>query len=326
MKPWISLVAGSLAISVLCGATSGEPDLPQEVRSHLSGMADLCRRLNGKNFSEPSIERGTLAPYREFWAIDEGRGKCEGAETIFGGNHGAAIAIYVSLPNGHAKQKIDQSAYGMIVERGSTSSKIWLNVSGELCGQSDELSTVERLACKRPITWNEQAETLEFAPLSQVQFRYEDAKPPTRGKVWFSPARGPTCKDHSKPEFGYWVCPGPAGYTVEFMDEGNLAALSFKTASKNRKTGSTAEWLGAGNVFGDKVQWLLLDGIPKSAIVRIWRRKDVNDLTELQELAIFSLDGATACARDAIDARLPNANDVALARAELAARSGCRTR
>ena len=72
------------------------------------------------------------------------------------------------------------------------------------------------------------------------------------------PARGTLCQDRSKPEFGYWICPGPGGYVASFSDEGNLSAVSI-ARGKARKPATTSEFLGAGRVFGDKVEWHLVD-------------------------------------------------------------------
>ncbi len=102
------------------------------------------------------------------------------------------------------------------------------------------------------------------------------------------------------------------------MDEGNIAGLAIAPARAVRKASTTAQWLGSGKVFGDKVQWILRDGVPKVAILRIWRRKSVEDSTELQELEVYSIDGTKACAYATIEASMAKANETALAKAEQA--------
>lgn len=144
-----------------------------------------------------------------------------------------------------------------------------------------------------------------------------------RAETAFSPTTGPGCKDYSKPELGYWVCPGPGGYAVAFMDEGNIAGLAIGPARSIRKAATTAQWLGAGKVFGEKMQWIMRGGLPKAAVLRIWRRKDVDDPTEIQELAVYAIDGARACAHAAVNIHRPKTNELALAQAEQAAASGC---
>lgn len=147
-----------------------------------------------------------------------------------------------------------------------------------------------------------------------------------RAEMTFSPTNGPGCKDYSKPALGYWVCPGPGGYAVAFMDEGNIAGLAIGPVRSLRKAAATAQWLGTNKVFGQKVQWIVRAGAPKAAVIRIWRRKAVDDPTEVEELAVYAIDGESACAYAAIDIHRPKANDLALAQAEQAADSRCPTK
>jgi hypothetical protein len=139
----------------------------------------------------------------------------------------------------------------------------------------------------------------------------------------FTPARGPKCKDESKDGFGQWTCPGPAGYAVRFSDEGNIVALTIAPAPSIENAPSTAQWQGAGEAFGDKVQWVMRRGVPRAAVIRTWRRKEGDDKSEIQELSVFAIDGERACAYGAVDIHRPRANDVALAQAERAAKRRC---
>jgi hypothetical protein len=138
----------------------------------------------------------------------------------------------------------------------------------------------------------------------------------------FTAASGPKCKDESKPEFGLWTCPGPAGYAARFTDEGNMVSLTLAPASSIARAGPTAQWRGAGKAFGDKVQWIIRDGVPRAAVIRTWRQPDDDD-GEIQELSVFAIDGKRACPFGAVDIRQPKANDLALARAEEAAGGRC---
>lgn len=141
--------------------------------------------------------------------------------------------------------------------------------------------------------------------------------------ITFSPTNGPGCKDYSKPALGHWVCPGPGGYAIAFMDEGNIAGLAIGPLRSARNMPVTEQWLGASKVFGDKVQWIVRAGAPKAAVIRIWRRKDVDDPTEVEELAVYAIDGGRTCAYAAIDVHRERANEVALVEAERAADWRC---
>lgn len=137
----------------------------------------------------------------------------------------------------------------------------------------------------------------------------------------FTAASGPKCKNESKPEFGLWTCPGPAGYAVRFADEGNVVSLTLAPSGSIAKTGPTAQWRGAGKAFGGKVQWIMRGDVPRAAVIRTWRRAD--DDREIQELSVFAIDGKRACPFGAVDIRQPKANDLALAKAEEAAGGRC---
>jgi hypothetical protein len=87
----------------------------------------------------------------------------------------------------------------------------------------------------------------------------------------FTAASGPKCKDESRPEFGLWTCPGPAGYAARFADEGNMVSLTLAPSGWIARAGPTAQWRGAGKAFGDKVQWIMRGGAPRAAEVRRMR-------------------------------------------------------
>jgi hypothetical protein len=86
---------------------------------------------------------------------------------------------------------------------------------------------------------------------------------------------------------------------------------------------ATSQWMGAGKSFGDKVQWVVRDGRPKAAVLRIWRRKGLDDDTEIQELAVFTINERLVCPYAMVDIHRPNANETAAREAEAAADWQC---
>jgi hypothetical protein len=184
---------------------SAEPDfcapslkkLPQEVAAHVQGMIDLCREVKGEPLSGPTIEYGNLAAGLKFWAIFEDTLDCKGAATLYSGSHGSEVGVYVSAPDGQAKQAVVQGAYGMTIENIDSYSKIWLTVSGKLCGQRGDPSTAELMFCERALRWDSKAQKLEFAPLSEARMVPSDEQ---RGEL----RQGPMLEraiDASKPLF-----------------------------------------------------------------------------------------------------------------------------
>lgn len=141
-------------------------------------------------------------------------------------------------------------------------------------------------------------------------------------EIVYTPTNGSTCKDFSKPEAGDWICPGPGGYVARFSDEGNLASVTIGPGPRAKGRGPV-QILGSGKVFGDKIQWIVVDGTPRAAVLRVWQRKAVDDDREIQTLEVFLLERGRTCSFGSFNAAQPGANELALQRAEYAARSDC---
>jgi hypothetical protein len=156
------------AIILLCGAASDK--VPEEVAAHMQRMADECKKVGGTPLSDKFAEQGPFADGLEFWAIDEGAFHCDGAASLFSGSGGSQVVVYLSLPNGHARQVFAHGAYGMAIERTGGSAKLWLGVGGPLCGQKGNPTTADAISCERPLRWDAKAQRLDFAPLSSARF------------------------------------------------------------------------------------------------------------------------------------------------------------
>lgn len=143
--------------------------LPEEVAAYVKGMTDLCRQVKGEPLSAPTVEHGRFAAGLEFWTINEGTLQCKGAESLYSGSHGSGVAVYVSAPNGQAKEAFVQGAYGVTIEHTGDYAKIWIAVAGQLCGQQGDPSTAELVFCERALSWNIEGQKLDFAPLSEAR-------------------------------------------------------------------------------------------------------------------------------------------------------------
>ncbi|RTL68604.1 MAG: hypothetical protein EKK42_09490 [Pseudonocardiaceae bacterium] len=126
----------------------------------------------------------------------------------------------------------------------------------------------------------------------------------------YTQTSGPACHDSgSKEEFNTWRCPGPAGYSAGFSDEGNLVAFKiFRAGKRDDEPGLI--WRGADKVFGNRLEWRLSDGKPIAAILRTWRVDTDQDGHDhvTQELVVVSLRGQRPCKVGAINVREPGAN------------------
>jgi hypothetical protein len=132
---------------------------------------------------------------------------------------------------------------------------------------------------------------------------------------------GPMCLDRSRAHFGGWTCPGPAGYRAEFFDEGNLAGVTIRPPGTASPRPGYA-WRGAGKIFGDRLEWRLVAGVPDAAILRIWRTSPEDD-GAVPELVVFKVTPSGFCRIASIDAARPDANALARAEASLASRQRC---
>ncbi|WP_298254960.1 hypothetical protein [Bradyrhizobium sp.] len=132
----------------------------------------------------------------------------------------------------------------------------------------------------------------------------------------YTATHGPNCRERSREYVGAWICPGPSGYVAEFHDEGNLAAVAIRSA-RQKPASAAYRWRGRGKVFGDMLEWRLVDGFPSAAVLRIWRG-DLNEQgeeREVQELVVFKITSSGFCRVGSIDTRRPGANEAAQQRA-----------
>jgi len=150
---------------------------------------------------------------------------------------------------------------------------------------------------------------------------------PVQADVIYTPTMGAVCRDYSKPQFGHWVCPGPGGYAVGFSDEGNMAGVAIGLrSSAPYKLKNVSQFRGAKKVFGDKLEWHVVNGMPKSAVLRVWKLTDSGEADserEVQQLEVYAIDGGKPCLFSTVDAAQPGANAKAAAFAEEATHARC---
>lgn len=140
----------------------------------------------------------------------------------------------------------------------------------------------------------------------------------TAAESRYTPTNGPDCKDGSREHFSMRRCPGLAGYTVEYSDEGNLAGMAIWKEGRGTNDRPAIVWRGSGSVFGKHLEWRLHGGVPKAAIVRIWRTETSADGRErqIEELMLIRLEPSGSCRVTAVDARQPAANELARSQAD----------
>jgi hypothetical protein len=167
MRRVLTIAASLSAIILLCGESPDQ--VPEEVAAHMQRMADECKQVDGTPLPDKFAEHGILADGFEFWAINEGAFRCDGAASLFSGSGGSQVVVYLTLPNGHAKQIFASGADGFSVEHSGKFTKLWIGVGGPLCGQKGNPTHADAMSCDRPLTWNAKGQRLDFAPLSRAR-------------------------------------------------------------------------------------------------------------------------------------------------------------
>jgi hypothetical protein len=140
----------------------------------------------------------------------------------------------------------------------------------------------------------------------------------------YMPTQGSNCLDQSRKHEGAWSCRGPGGYLADFSDEGNVAAFAIRQPGRLQKSAAYA-FPGRGKVFGDVVDWRVVNAVPVAAVLRVWRAQMQQDGSyhEIQELVVFKVSPQESCPVVSIDARQANANEVARQLADEAAGMPC---
>lgn len=146
-----------------------------------------------------------------------------------------------------------------------------------------------------------------------------------QGSYVYTPTHGASCADRSREGFSRWRCPGPAGYVVEYADEGNIAGIALWHPTRQQRSPLSVSWRCAGRVFGDKLEWRMTAGTPYAVILRVWRIDAAADgrERETEELMVLKVSPTGACRVASVNARQPQANEIAQRMSDGAATSPC---
>jgi hypothetical protein len=112
---------------------------------------------------------------------------------------------------------------------------------------------------------------------------------------------------------------------AEYTDEGNIAGIALWHPTRQQRSPLSVSWRGAGRVFGEKLEWRMAADLPHAAILRIWRIDAAADgrEREVEELMALKVSPTGACRVASVNARQPQANEIAQSMADGAATSPC---
>jgi hypothetical protein len=128
--------------------------------------------------------------------------------------------------------------------------------------------------------------------------------------VVYSDTGGKSCKRLSHGEAGNeWICPGPDGQNVVFVDTGGFLGFQFGDGSYPQPPFNP----GRDQPFGKKIEWRLRDGKPYAAILRAYigvenLKPDRIEWITHQVLVVTKIDGKQACHIAYVNGAVPNAN------------------
>ena len=165
----IARVAAAIGAFFLLG---GAVPWPEAVATHARDMAADCTQVHGQFAAGPRVEHGYLDAGPEYWAVDEAGARCKGAETLFSGQGGSQVVVYLSRHGRAPEHAFESGSYGMTIEHTGDRSSIWITVGGKLCGQSGEPVFAELISCSRSLKWDAASETIKLAPLSEARFSH----------------------------------------------------------------------------------------------------------------------------------------------------------
>lgn len=151
----------------LSGALAAPP-LPAPVRAAIDALNAECQGAGGRPGASPGLLSSVdlNGDGRSDYVIDTGAFDCEGAASLFAGT-GGSVEVFIATAAGGATRAFEHGAAGVRVAQG----KVWLAVSGPLCGQKtgDDTPRSEMQACWRPLHWDAAHRKLDFAPPSSAQ-------------------------------------------------------------------------------------------------------------------------------------------------------------
>lgn len=148
----------------------------------------------------------------------------------------------------------------------------------------------------------------------------------TFANVVFTPTEGSNCRTISKEPVSEWVCSGPDKLVARFSDEGNMVAVAIgRGPLANKRLEAVSNFRGAGPVFGKKIEWHLVNGKPRSAVLRVFQLETMKngDEQQVQKLEVYAINNRVTCLFASVDATEPDANAKAAAHAESATRWAC---
>lgn len=157
-----------LAVAAPLAADAAAP-LPSVAAKALQEIAAVCTESGGKARTDEAVKRVDLnGDGHEDYVLDVGSVICDGAASVYGDRE-KGVLVYAGDGKGGAKQVFNDMSYGTKIEGTGPAARLWLTVSGAACGKPQAADFASESFCERPIAWNVQKQSFDYAPVSTVK-------------------------------------------------------------------------------------------------------------------------------------------------------------
>ncbi len=161
------------AISLACRSgpalAGAEPALPAPVASALAEHTDLCTDVGGTPDASEAVRKVDLnGDGRPEFVLFVGWIYCEGAVSVYG-QRTRPVSIHAGDAAGGATHVFADQVYDVKVEGAGEAARLWLTVSGSVCGASPAPDFAHESFCERAIEWSEEQQGFAYAPVSSVR-------------------------------------------------------------------------------------------------------------------------------------------------------------
>jgi hypothetical protein len=163
-------VAASVVVLFCCAtAHAAAPPLPTVVAKAVREIAAVCNENDGKADMTNAVKHADLnGDGIEDYVLDVGSVNCVGAASVYG-DRAKGVIVYVGDGKGGATEAFNDNSYGATLDGAGPAAKLWLTVSGRLCGKPPAQDFASENFCDRSLVWNAKTRKFDYAPVSTVK-------------------------------------------------------------------------------------------------------------------------------------------------------------
>ncbi|MDC7675451.1 hypothetical protein [Asticcacaulis machinosus] len=143
---------------------------PKPVQDHLKSLSGMCAEVGGRFLDPASAMR--VADFngdgRADYGVYQGELICDGAASLYGGNAGSPLTVFVSTPAGY-KEGWGGYVYAANLDKSAAGAKLWVDVAGADCGSKVKRSFATEVFCARALMWVPAKGEFTFEPLTKMR-------------------------------------------------------------------------------------------------------------------------------------------------------------